>query len=119
MASDNRLLGSGKTYSAAEVQQILENFDPIWMFHKDHPEGQVVKKQVIFDKLVEEGWVDHPGKCTLLPGLEKFYEGAEEEGEDVEEVKKTEKTKKVEKAEEVEPEAPEYRTAKIKKLFKD
>jgi len=91
MASDNRLLGSGKTYSAAEVQQILENFDPIWMFHKDHPEGQVVKKQVVFDKLVEEGWVDHPGKCTLLPGFEKYYEGEIEESKE-------------------EPEGPKYRS---------
>jgi len=113
MASNNRLLGSGKTYSEEEVVQILENFDPVWLFHKDHPEGQIVKKQVVFDQLIKEGWVDHPGKCTLLPGLEKYYEG-DKEIEEVEKVKEPEETEKVE-----EGAKSEGKTVKQKKLFKE
>ena len=92
MASNNRLLGSGKVYTKSDVTQIPNNYAPHWMFHKEHPEGQIVRNQVTLDKLVAAGWVRHPGQCTLLPGHEALYEGDRE----VEKVKKTkskEKTK--------------------------
>ena len=83
MASNNRLLGSGKVYTESDIVQILNNYAPHWMFHKDHPEGQIVRDKVTFDKLVAAGWVRHPGQCTLLPGHEAMYEG-----DKVEETKK-------------------------------
>jgi len=88
MASDNQLLGSGKAHVLEENIQVAETFERMLMFHKNHPEGQVVKERAVFDKLMKEGWVDHPGKCTLLPGLEKYYEGEEKE-EEKEEVEKS------------------------------
>jgi len=87
MAANNVLLGAGKVYTESDVIQILNNFAPLWMFHKDHPEGQIVRDQSKFDKLVEEGWVDQPGKCALLPGHEHLYQGDEKvEVEEEEEV---------------------------------
>jgi len=112
MASNNRLLGSGKVYTKSDVTQIPNNYAPHWMFHKEHPEGQIVRNQVTLDKLVAAGWVRHPGQCTLLPGHEALYEGDRE----VEKVKKTkskEKTKTTKEAnEEEELEVPAYRAEK-------
>jgi len=119
MVSDNRLLGSGKIHTPTKAAQTVEVFQPMWMFHKDHPEGEVVTKQVRYDKLIVAGWVDHPGKCTLLPGLEKWYEGGENKIEEVKEIEEEENTEKVEEEEEVEveEEPKKHKTAKQKKLF--
>jgi len=118
MASNNRLLGSGKVYTKSDVKQTqpLNDYAPHWMFHKDHPEGQIVRNQVTFDKLVAAGWVRHPGQCTLLPGHEAMYEG-DREVEETEKTKKKKKVKATEEASEEELEVPEYRTEKQKKLF--
>jgi len=80
MASNNQLLGSGKVVKeevqgGVERDKSLPKTAPCWLFHKDHPEGCVVKVQKECDKLRAAGWVDHPWLCTLLPGFEKLYEG--------------------------------------------
>jgi len=77
MASDNRLVGAGKTYNEDEVQQIVKNFDPLWLYHKDQLKGQVVKDRKTYTELIEAGWEDHPGKCALLSGHEAMFKGEE------------------------------------------
>jgi len=83
----NRLLG--QTYAEPEKEIEINTFQPIWLYSADCPKGLVIKKQAEYDLLIEKGWVDHPGKCTLLPGFEDLFEGGEDipEEEEEEEVK--------------------------------
>ena len=74
------MLGSGKTGEAAEiVSPAVSKLAPAWRFHKDFPEGRLVKTDEELAKLDAEDWKDHPGKVRLLPGHEKVWE--EEGGE--------------------------------------
>jgi hypothetical protein len=75
MASQNRLLGM--TYP--DIPPIGEDIPsnsrvPAWRYHKDCPKGKLVKRDDELDTLDAEGWVDHPGKLSKLPGLEQFYQ---------------------------------------------
>ena len=77
MASNNSLLGSGKSYTPdKEPAPKGDFFVPRWMYHRDIPEGVLVRLEREFNKLSDD-WVDHPGKCTLLPGHEKIYQEVE------------------------------------------
>jgi hypothetical protein len=81
MASKNQLLGSGKIEVDEETGKVtVVQFPslglPAWRYHKNCPSGIVVKTEVELARLeVEGGWVDHPGKVSLLPGHENMYEG--------------------------------------------
>ena len=75
----NRLLG--QTYAEPEKEIEINTFQPIWLYSADCPKGLVIKKQAEYDLLIEKGWVDHPGKCTLLPGFEDLFEGNESSSE--------------------------------------
>ena len=80
MASKNTLLGSGKIEVDEEQPILDEVFDPMWLYHTNFPEGKIVRSIKEKAVAIEEGWVDHPGKCTLLPGFEQLYEGKENTG---------------------------------------
>jgi hypothetical protein len=81
MVSKNQLLGSGKI----EVDEVTGKVTivqspslglPAWRYHKNCSGGVVVKTEVELARLeAEGGWVDHPGKVSLLPGHENMYEG--------------------------------------------
>ena len=74
MASNNRLLG--ETYPEEVVAKApeVQKFAPAWRFHKDCPKGIVVHTDKELEKLDSQGWKDHPGKVTLLPGHEHLFE---------------------------------------------
>ena len=75
MASNNELLGSGKV-STKKKKVESEDFYPTWLYHTDRPEGQIVKTQADFNKLIKKGWVDSPVKL-----YEEITEEEEEEKE--------------------------------------
>ena len=112
MASNNQLLGSGINYVAlartVPRQDEVQKLTPAWRYHKDCPQGLVVKTDAALEKLDADGWVDHPGKVSPLPGHEDLFEGK---------TKKT-KSKKVEKEEEVE-EVEEVDTDSLLNVFGD
>ena len=78
MASNNRLIGSGKVY-IEEVKEEVEVFKkaPMWLYSKDCTEGRIIKTDEEIDKLLATGWKDHPGKIVKLAGFEKLYESEE------------------------------------------
>lgn len=72
MASNNNLLGSGKP--VVEVKEsVVTSVLPKWMYHKDFPEGKIVRTEDELEELEVTGWEDHPGKVRLLPGHEKLF----------------------------------------------
>jgi hypothetical protein len=77
MASQNNLLGSGKPFVVPLPEPTpveLQQFAPAWRFHKECPEGVLVKTDKQLAELDAAGWKDEPGKVRLLPGHEKVWE---------------------------------------------
>lgn len=76
MASQNTLLGSGlPAQPIAEGHKEREQKKtPCFCYHKDCPQGRLVKYDDELEKLDKEGWVDHPAKVLRLPGHEKKYD---------------------------------------------
>lgn len=82
MASKNKLVGSGKIEEekVIEEKKVQSEFEPMWLYRSDFPKGRIIKSLKEKRELVKEGWVDHPGKCTLLPGHEHLFEGTKDDG---------------------------------------
>lgn len=74
MASKNVLLGSGNIEEVVQKPPEIQLYAPAWRFHKSCPQGRVIHTDKELAKLDAEGWKDHPGKVTLLPGVEHLYE---------------------------------------------
>jgi|SRR3989338_6041702 len=76
MASQNILLspGGNTPQPIVEHKEPEHKRTPVWRYHKDCPQGKVINYDDELDKANATGWVDHPGKVTRLPGLEKIYD---------------------------------------------
>ena len=76
MVAKNKLLGSGKPEEKV-VERIVEvpKFERMWLYSVECPEGKIVSTFEEYNKLMDAGWVDHPGKCTKLPGHESKFDG--------------------------------------------
>jgi hypothetical protein len=74
MTSHNKLLGMG-IVDIPEIGTHLPSNEraPAWRYHGSCTKGKIVLTDSELDKLDADGWVDHPGKLSKLPGLEKFY----------------------------------------------
>ena len=75
MASKNVLLGSGNIEEVIQKPPEVQVYAPAWRFHKNCPKGMVVTTDKLLANLDADGWKDHPGKVTLLPGHEHLFEG--------------------------------------------
>ena len=75
MASKNILLGDIQPEEVVQKPPEVQLYAPAWRFHKSCPKGMVVTTDKLLAKLDAEGWKDHPGKVTLLPGHEHLFEG--------------------------------------------
>ncbi len=75
MPSNNELLRFGKSQSNEEVKKDIpvSTRVPVWRYHTSCPGGIVVKEEKELDRLDKEGWVDHPGKVSILPGHEHLW----------------------------------------------
>jgi hypothetical protein len=74
MASNNKLLGSGKVEIDIEPALIPQQFAPAFRYSQDCPEGILVKTDKQLEELDAAGWKDHPGKVQLLPGFKDVWE---------------------------------------------
>lgn len=83
MASDNRLLGSGKSNEVTKEEILTQKKAPAWRYHSICKTGKVVKTDKELKELDDAGWVDHPGKVSRLPGFEHLYEEVETADEEV------------------------------------
>jgi hypothetical protein len=75
LASQNQLLGSNNPVEVVQKPPEVQLYAPAWRFHKNCPKGMIVTTDKLLEKLDADGWKDHPGKVTLLPGHEKLFEG--------------------------------------------
>ena len=85
MASTNNLLGSGKAFIESN-EPVKSSRVPVFRYHKDCPNGIVVRTEAKLDELDAAGWKDHPGKVKKLPGFEKLYKAETKTEADEEDV---------------------------------
>ena len=55
------------------MSQVVDKRTPTLRYHKSCIGGKLFKYEDALEKAEAEGWVDHPGKITKLPGHEKLF----------------------------------------------